>query len=120
MISLMRKVLESLYSGKVTCIQREKCFDPITKTTGYCETTVFENVPCRLSYSKIQSNTDQAPGERPIQEIKLFVAPEVTIPPASKLLVTQNGQTGCFNQSGIPAVYSSHQEVPVKLEKRWA
>ena len=45
---------------------------------------------------------------------------EVTIPPASKLVVTQNGVTRCYRQSGVPAVYQSHQEILVELSERWS
>lgn len=116
----VRKALEELYDGTVTCITREKTFNEKKKVTDYVEKIQFEDVPCRLSHSKTQVNTVQAPAEHPAQEIKLFVAPEVTIPPASKLVVTQNGVTRCYRQSGVPAVYQSHQEILVELSERWS
>ena len=38
----------------------------------------------------------------------------------SKITVTQNGVTGDYARSGVPAVYVSHQEVTLELFKEYA
>ena len=55
-----------------------------------------------------------------IQSITLFIDRAVTVPEGSKITVTQNGVTGVYEKSGKPAIYSTHQEIPLELFKGWA
>ena len=50
-----------------------------------------------------------------VQTLKLFTYPEITIPAGSKITVTQNGVVTECKHSGKPAMYNSHQEIPVEL-----
>ena len=51
---------------------------------------------------------------------KLFISPEVEIKPGSKIVVTQNGVTTEFSNSGKPAIYTNHQEIMLKLFEDYA
>ena len=54
------------------------------------------------------------------QSLKLFLDKSVVIPPGSKIVVTQEGQTNAYAQSGPPAVYSVHQEIMLVPFERYA
>lgn len=126
----LKTAVESLYSGTCTVTATTPTFDESTKQTTNTETTLFTNQPCRLSFisappsdklaslshNLIHSDTPRA--HLADQQIKLFIDPSLSIPPGSKISVTQNGVTSLFKSSGHPAVYSSHQEIElVRLDE---
>lgn len=55
-----------------------------------------------------------------VQVTEIFLAPEIVVKPGSKLTITQNGITTDYKSSGIPATYSTHQEIVVEIFKGWA
>lgn len=115
-----RKVQESQYSGMMTVTESHHVRDEVTKLTEQKDVVVFENQPCKLSFetSKSAQQTESAAGITQI--IKLFLAPETTVKPGSKVTVTQDGMTADYKCSGVPAVYPTHQEIILELFKRWA
>lgn len=94
--------------------------DPVTKVTRQEEAIVQDGVACHLSYS----NTAPAAGSDTVagvaQTIKLFLAPELVVPPGCRIEVTQQGRTESYAQSGKAAVYSSHQEILLEIWKEYA
>lgn len=116
----VRKAIESLYKGTCTVKARESYKDPITKITTQKEVTKFENQPCKLSFEK-QTTASSTGGPALIsQTSKLFIAPELDIPPGSKIIVTQNGKSTEYTRSGEPALYSNHQEIILDLFRGYA
>jgi len=115
-----RKAQESQYSGMMTVTESHHVRDEVTKLTEQKDVVVFENQPCKLSFetSKSAQQTESAAGITQI--IKLFLAPETTVKPGSKVTVTQDGMTADYKCSGVPAVYPTHQEIILELFKRWA
>lgn len=113
-----RKAIEKGYIGKFTVTEHQKIKKP-NGSTGYEDTAVLLDQPCRLSFS---SSPVTADGDVPAiaQTVKLFFAPEVTVKEGSKITVTQNGVTTEYKQSGTTAVYSTHKEVLLELFKGWA
>jgi len=114
--------LQSLWKGTCTVYVRVPSPDPepTTGRTVYTEEAVAESVPCRLSFSNISATTPDSSAAKVTQKVKLFLDPAVELPPGSKLTVTQNGMTGQYAQSGKPAIYTHHKEVPLRLFERWA
>lgn len=110
-----RKAIESMYDGVCTISNYQNIEDPITFVTELNEVEVIKDQPCRLSYSSIPSTTQTDTINAVSQSIKLFIAPEVNIPAGSKIVVTQNGRTTVYKQSGQPAIYSTHQEINLEL-----
>lgn len=115
-----RKVFESLYEGTCIVYVQQKSKDPNTGETVFTETAVITDAPCRLSFASfpatdIISNT-------PVlgQATKLFISPDESIPSGSKIVVTQNGVTTTYSNSGEPAMYVTHQEINLELFKGWA
>lgn len=95
----------------------------VNKANGRDEPTEVQKLhgePCRLSFSSISSTTEQDSAPLTQQSLKLFLDKSVAIPPGSKIVVTQEGQTNAYAQSGPPAVYSVHQEIMLVPFERYA
>lgn len=114
-----RMAVEALYEGMCTVTEYQAYAKP-NKATAYHEVDVLTGQPCRLSFSTIPAAEPTESGTTLQQTVKLFIAPEINIKPGSKIVVTQNGVTADYCQSGEPAVYTSHQEITLELWKGWA
>jgi len=114
-----RKALEKLWKGICTIVIRQETQNPTNKRIEFNEVPVYENQPCKLSFETI-TTTENNNTALVTQGAKLFIAPEVDIPPGSKIIVTQNGKTAEYEKSGEPAFYSNHQEIRLVLFKGWA
>ena len=112
-----RKAIESRYKGLCDILEKRKVKDEVTKATVLKDIAVLSNQPCRLSYSSSGAANQTDTVSNIEQTIKLFIAPEIKIAPGSKLRITQNGPTTDYISSGVPAVYETHQEVSLELEK---
>lgn len=109
-----KNVLQRLYNGRADVYEYKMVKDEKTKLTKSQEVKVFEQIPCRVSHKRIypvQSNQNVPTAQ---MEIKLFLSNIYTIEPGSKIVVTQNTRERVYQSSGIPAVYSSHQEIILK------
>lgn len=114
-----RRAIESRYNGICTVYEYMSVKDEVTKLTEQKEVATIENQPCRLSYEKLNATTTSG---APIQSMgtKLFISPDVEIKAGSKIVVTQNGETTEFSNSGKPAIYSNHQEIMLTLFEDYA
>ena len=115
-----RKAIESRYKGLCTILEKKKVKDETTKATVLKDMVVLGNQPCRLSYSSSGAANQTDTVSNIEQAIKLFIAPEIKIAPGSKLRIIQNDVTTDYISSGVPAVYETHQEVCLELEKERA
>lgn len=122
-----RKAVESLYDGLCDVIEYKKVLKA-NKSTSFTEVTVLHNQPCRLSYKastsmslSIKSTQEKENLSSEMEQmIKLFIAPDITINPGSKIVVTQNGVSVAYKSSGQPAIYQTHQEITLDLFEGWA
>lgn len=112
-----RKALESTYEGRATVVEYQKIKDEYG-LTSFQEVTVLEDQPCKLSFETLTS-TSGDPVATVTQGVKLFLAPDVVIKAGSKIIVTQNGRITEYSNSGVPAVYSTHQEIMLTLFENW-
>ena len=103
---------------------RESAVDAETGRTVFSERKLYENLPCRISYRisfetvgavRDVGNAATAAG----QAVKLFLAPEVSIPAGSKIVVRRQGREMVFARSGIPAMFEGHQELRVERFRKW-
>lgn len=110
-----RKAIERLYTGKCDIYEYQQTVDPINKRTTQTELLVYENQPCRVSFSTIDSVDDVS--NVPIKKsvVKLFIAPELNIKAGCKIKVIQHGIVKWYEASGEPAYYASHQEIVLIL-----
>ena len=115
-----RKAIELLYEHTCNTFEYQKIKDDIKKTTSSKEVPVLVNQPCKLSYSTIKSTNQTGSAGVVVQVIKLFITPEVIIKPGSKIIITHNEINESYKNSGVPAIYNSHQEIVLELFKGWA
>ena len=81
---------------------------------------LYKNIPCRLSFKNISQTEQTESVAKTSQVVKLFIAPEVYVPPGSIVEVTQNGVTRKYKHSGISAIYTNHQEIILDVEQEKA
>lgn len=113
-------ILQKLWEGKCTVKVRQSKVNPVTKKTEFDEVISYTDEPCKLSFETITSTDENDNAARITQKLKLFIAPEIVIPPGSKITVTQNERTVDYEKSGEPAVYSNHKEIILNLFKGWS
>ena len=114
-----RQAQESMYFGVATVYEYQKTVDENHLSTEQ-EVAVLERQPCRLAFGSKNQAVQSENGNKISQTIKLFLAPDVEIKPGSKITVTQDGVTNDYANSGVPAVYPTHQEIVLELFGRWA
>lgn len=111
----LREALSTLWVGKCTVKELSQWTDFMTKTAQMVETPTITDEPCRVSYGSSSSANPTETVTIADQEVTLFTRPDIEIKAGSRITVTQNGRTVDYMASGQPKVYSSHQEVALKL-----
>ena len=114
-ISLVKRAVEHLYDGRMTVEEARKERNAKNITT-LVWSAVIEDAPCRVSYKAVAPAGRSDMVDSIAQAITLFTAPDIDIKPGSRLIVVQRGRTMRFSCAGVPAVYESHQEIPLT---RW-
>ncbi len=114
-----RKAIESLYKDRCDVYEMQKSRDEETKVTSEQEVKVVEQKRCRLSYQTVTS-VDQDKVPHQTQTILLFLEPELTIKPSSKIVVEHCGVRTAYKMSGKPALHTNHQEIVLKLFDKYA
>lgn len=117
---LHRRAMEATYDGSCRIYGMRHVKDPGTKVTRQEEALVKEGIPCHLSFSSTAAASGSDTVTAAMQTIKLFLAPELVVPPGSRVEVAQQGRTESYGQSGKAAVYSSHQEIMLELWRGYA
>ena len=111
--ALVRKALEKLYDGQATIWSYA---DGELDEHGIVSSEPRQAgpYPCRVSYKSI-TPAEEGDGLGTFsQSITLFISPDILIAAGSDIDVVQRGRTLQFTASGVPAVYDSHQEVPLR------
>ena len=116
----MVRNLQKLWRDTCSIYNFEKVKDPKTKTTEFKEILVQENIPCRISFQNISSTSETPSIAITNQVIKLFLSNKVEIKENSKIVVTRNAISKTYKASGIPAIYSVHQEVILVTDNKGA
>ncbi len=121
-MEIVRLAIEQTYTDRMTVTVMEKTMNQETGETQFKPVEVSKDVPCRLSFG---TKSSAAPaGEIPAytvsQPVKLFVSPDIAIPPGSSVSVTRCGVTKKYRQSGEPALYPTHQEIILELDEAYA
>ena len=116
-IPLVKQAIESLYDGKAIIEEARKRKNEKNVTVSEW-VVVAEDIPCRVSYKTLSAAEKSDTADTIAQAITLFTAPDIDVKPSyrhSSRRFWQDG--GCremrFFCSGIPAVYDSHQEIPL-------
>lgn len=116
----VKKAIESLYDGRCDVYGYGAVTNTESHLTCNKEYTIYENVPCRLSVKSVVPSNQGEPVNSVAQEVKLFLSPDYNIKSGCKIVVTQNGVTTVYKNSGQPNVKSNHQEISVELFKEWS
>ena len=114
------RALKLLWNDRCSIIAKENVKDARTGKTKQADAIVFSELPCRLSFKTVTIPTQTDSAARTVQSTVLFLSMDVTVPPGSKIVVTHEGVEREYTQSGVPSVYSYHQEIPVELKGEWA
>lgn len=115
-----RQIMEDTYCGSCSVYELKKTRNTETKLTETTEEEVLSEVPCHLSFESVTAAGEGGGTAAVSQSVTLFCAPDIPVKPGSKIVVRQNGTETAYKQSGVPAVYASHQEIPLELFKEWA
>ncbi|MGN1318068.1 MAG: hypothetical protein ACI4VF_03565 [Lachnospirales bacterium] len=118
MLRKYKNVVKRFYTG--LCDVYEYKDIKVGNITKKAEEKVYEGIPCRLSYSADSKTANSDVANIVGQTIKLFLDSDIVIKSGSKIVVTQNGRTIEYKNSGEAMVYQTHQEIMLELFKGWA
>lgn len=119
-MSNYQDALQRLWDGRCTVYTQTSTVNTSTGRNVITEVVAIQNEPCRLSFSSAASTTENSEAALVQQSVKLFISNAVSIPPGSKLVITQEGVTETYKRTGKPATYRYHQEIALELFKEWA
>lgn len=114
----IRKIHEKNYGGICTIIEYQKTVQA-NKSTGFVEVVVLENQSCKLSFKNLNNAKTGDVGTTVEQTITILISPDIVVKSGSKLIITQNGETKEYKNSGEPARFPTHQEISLELFKGW-
>ena len=119
MVNEFEKAVRTLWTGRATATCKQSTENAVTHRTEQADSQLFAGEPCRISFQNvgITAGTDYA--EKQDQKITLFISKAVEIPPGCQITVTQCGVTQKYVSSGVPAVFTCHQQVPLKIAEEW-
>ncbi|MEK4452816.1 ABC transporter ATP-binding protein [Paenibacillus sp. FSL L8-0506] len=109
-----RAAIESTYEGLCTVSEMKDVKDPVSGKTRQQPVIVFADEPCGLSQSTLPSATQTVTSDKVEYDAKLFISPDVTIKPGSRITVQQNGMEFKGEQTGKAFRYATHQEIKLK------
>ncbi len=89
-------------------------------TTSTKLTKIVDSQPCRISFKAIDVVNERDMSYQTVQTVKLFIAPEISVPEGSTITVVHDGITDEYSATGKPAVYPTHQEIIMKPVKHYA
>lgn len=113
-------IVQRQYKDRCSVIEFVPVTDPETNITKEKEVIVLERQKCKLCFKSVRS-VSEGDAAKLLQTVSLHIAADIIINEGSKVVVTmQTGQTFEYSRSGIPAIYPSHQEVPLEAFRGWA
>lgn len=112
-------VLERLYTDRCDIFIFDSIKNLETNITENQKVLICEKQPCRISYKNLQS-VEQGITPAINQVIKLFISGNIEIPAGSFIEVFRNEKKTLYKSSGIPALYSNHQEIILENATEYA
>lgn len=119
MVEKYKNAVRSLWTAKCTVSVYENVDDEATGSTKQILKPIYTDEPCRLSFKTVEITAENSHAAKKVQKPVLYIGSEVNIPEGSRITVTQLGVTRTYERSGVSAVYSAHQEVPLILVEEW-
>lgn len=114
-ILLARKYIEELYLDRCDIYEYQMVVSDDDYTTGMQKVLVHENVPCKISYKATGQTHDDVVDTR-FQVTRLIINPDIEVKAGSCIVVTRNGVSTNYKNSGQPSIYFNHQEIGLELE----
>ncbi len=111
----VRKAIETMYDSTCTVVIHEEYEKP-NGSTGFHEVTKLEDAPCHVQYTSVPATEHGDAVASVSQEIRFFISPDEEIPAGSKIVVNSVE----YAHSGVVAKYATHQEIVLKLWKKWS
>lgn len=118
MYDTMRKELERTYVDTCDIAVAKK--NTVNGVTRFGTAYLVQCQPCKLSYSNVKKDSKSGSAVNTEQLVKLFLSPSVDVPDGSVIEVMHMGEKLVFKNSGVPAIYRTHQEIVVEPQERWA
>ncbi len=119
MLKNNKKILHKLFTGYCDIYEYEKFLDDKSYITKQRSVIKYKNIPCRVSYynnsSNILASKENMFNNIISQKVKIFLNNEINIKAGSIIIVTQNGKTTKYKNSGEAVIYSSHQEIMLDI-----
>jgi hypothetical protein len=109
-----RAAIESTYEGLATVYEMQNVKDLVTRKTRQQLVMTLAAEPCALSQTSLPASTQTVTVNQVDYDAKLFISPDVTINPGSRITVVQNGMVFEGEQAGKPFRYPTHQEIKLK------
>ncbi|WP_339246888.1 ABC transporter ATP-binding protein [Paenibacillus sp. FSL R10-2796] len=109
-----RLAIESTYEGLCTVSEMKDVKDPLSGKTRQQPIIILANEPCALSQSSLPAATQTVTADQINYDAKLFISPDITIKPGSRITVQQNGMEFKGEQTGKAFRYATHQEIKLK------
>lgn len=110
------KALARLWTDRCSLYIQVKNTDPGTGITRFSEQPLAKDLPCRLSFKSL-SAAKAGTAAAVSQQTVLFLAPQPAVPAGCRIVVRRGGDPArelVFGRSGLPGIYSHHQEVPLE------
>lgn len=115
-INRLVKAREMLWQGLADIYQLTPQTDQATGLTdGSAWTLLHGAVPCRVSFKQTRT-TKEGDLSKPVLLTSLHMRPDLLVPAGCRVTVVQSGRSYRFHRSGVPAVYTTHQEIPLEIE----
>ncbi len=115
----IRGLLEATYQARMTVYTR--AFQEREGRMTQVEIVALRDVPCAVSWGgnfrKRGDSIKQSNFPEIREEARIFAAPNLRIPPGSRIVVTDCGVVKNFISSGDGIVYPTHQEIIVAREE---
>ena len=114
----VRRLYEQMYTD-ICAVSEYESYRREDGSTGFALKPVYEDVPCRLSFDNIKRAYQTDTVSHTMQTVRLFMSPDREMRPGCVVEVRRGDRVLTYKNSGIPAVYATHQELilePMKTE----
>ena len=111
----VRKAFEEMYDSKCTVTVQQE-YEKENGATGFGPVVILEDEPCKIQFSTVSSASPDDAVAHVVQEIRLFISPDVEISSGSEIVSNSTK----YELSGVAAKYDTHQEIMLKLADGWS
>lgn len=112
-INQFSNALASLYNSSCDIYYFLSDTNPSTNITSQSLQSIYQNIPCRVSYLTSSSTKKTNFSYINTNPIKIFIQCDLIINSSSIFYITNASKTSIYKASSEPFIYSSHQEIIV-------